>query len=98
MNFIKWLTTKAGDSLPHKIQFCFASYRNLLIDLLFLILFHLSNDWFNYTGTAVVETMLGSGDSSYIIKLRGLPFKTTVEDVLDFLGPVNVVNGKEGKL
>lgn len=40
--------------------------------------------------------MLGSGDSSYIIKLRGLPFKTTVEDVLDFLGPVNVVNGKEG--
>ncbi|KAH9637057.1 hypothetical protein HF086_013873 [Spodoptera exigua] len=40
--------------------------------------------------------MLGSGDSSYIIKLRGLPFSTTVEDVLDFLRGVNVCNGKEG--
>uniref|UniRef100_A0A1E1WGD0 RRM domain-containing protein n=1 Tax=Pectinophora gossypiella TaxID=13191 RepID=A0A1E1WGD0_PECGO len=40
--------------------------------------------------------MLGSGDSSHIIKLRGLPFSTTVEDVLDFLVGVNVVGGKEG--
>ncbi|KAI5635169.1 RNA recognition motif domain-containing protein [Phthorimaea operculella] len=40
--------------------------------------------------------MLGSGDSSHIIKLRGLPFSTTVEDVLDFLSGVNVVGGKEG--
>lgn len=40
--------------------------------------------------------MLGSGDSNYIIKLRGLPFSTTTEDVLDFLEGVNVVNGKEG--
>ncbi|XP_053605283.1 heterogeneous nuclear ribonucleoprotein H2-like [Plodia interpunctella] len=40
--------------------------------------------------------MLGSGDSSHIVKLRGLPFSTTVEDVLDFLTGVNVVNGKEG--
>ncbi|XP_026759661.1 heterogeneous nuclear ribonucleoprotein H-like [Galleria mellonella] len=40
--------------------------------------------------------MLGSGDSSHIIKLRGLPFSTTVENVLDFLNGVNVVNGKEG--
>lgn len=40
--------------------------------------------------------MLGSGDGSYIIKLRGLPFSTTVEDVLDFLNGVNVVNNKEG--
>lgn len=45
----------------------------------------------------LLETMLGSGDSSYIIKLRGLPFSTTVEDVLDFLRGVNVCNGKEGK-
>lgn len=41
--------------------------------------------------------MLGSGDSSHIVKLRGLPFSTTVEDVLDFLSDVNVVNGKEGE-
>lgn len=40
--------------------------------------------------------MLGSGDGSHIIKLRGLPFSTTVEDVLDFLSGVNVVNEKEG--
>ncbi|CAB3226895.1 unnamed protein product [Arctia plantaginis] len=40
--------------------------------------------------------MLGAGDSSYIVKLRGLPFSTSVEDVLDFLSGVNVVNGKEG--
>ncbi|CAH2040104.1 unnamed protein product, partial [Iphiclides podalirius] len=40
--------------------------------------------------------MLGSGDAGHIIKLRGLPFSTTVEDVLDFLRGVNVVNGKEG--
>ncbi|KAJ2947216.1 hypothetical protein O0L34_g16925 [Tuta absoluta] len=40
--------------------------------------------------------MLGSGDSSHIIKLRGLPFSTTVEDVIDFLSGVNVVGGKEG--
>lgn len=40
--------------------------------------------------------MLGSGDGSHIIKLRGLPFSTTVEDVLDFLSGVNVVNDKEG--
>ncbi|KAG6457014.1 heterogeneous nuclear ribonucleoprotein H2 [Manduca sexta] len=40
--------------------------------------------------------MLGSGDNGYVIKLRGLPFSTTVEDVLDFLNDVNVVNGKEG--
>lgn len=40
--------------------------------------------------------MLGAGDSSYIVKLRGLPFSTTMEDVLDFLTGVNVVNGKEG--
>lgn len=41
--------------------------------------------------------MLGSGDNGHIIKLRGLPFSTTVEDVLDFLGNVNVLNGKEGE-
>lgn len=40
--------------------------------------------------------MLGSGDSGHVIKLRGLPFSTTVDDVLDFLSGVNVVNGKEG--
>ncbi|KAL4711579.1 hypothetical protein ACJJTC_003596 [Scirpophaga incertulas] len=41
--------------------------------------------------------MLGSGDDGcHIVKLRGLPFSTTVEDVLDFLIGVNVVNGKEG--
>ncbi|XP_013190425.1 heterogeneous nuclear ribonucleoprotein H [Amyelois transitella] len=40
--------------------------------------------------------MLGSGDSGHIVKLRGLPFSTTIEDVLDFLTGVNVVNGKEG--
>ncbi|XP_072929445.1 heterogeneous nuclear ribonucleoprotein H2-like isoform X2 [Epargyreus clarus] len=40
--------------------------------------------------------MLGSGDGSHIIKLRGLPFTTTVEDVLDFLDGVRVLNGKEG--
>lgn len=41
--------------------------------------------------------MLGSGDGGNIVKLRGLPFSTTVEDVLDFLGGVNVLNGKEGE-
>lgn len=42
--------------------------------------------------------MLGSGDGgSYIIRLRGLPFSTTVEDVLDFLNGINVLNQKEGK-
>ncbi|VVC99935.1 unnamed protein product [Leptidea sinapis] len=40
--------------------------------------------------------MLGSGDGSHIVKLRGLPFSTTVEDVLDFLNGVNVLNEKEG--
>lgn len=40
--------------------------------------------------------MLGSGDSTHIVKLRGLPFSTSVEDVLDFLNGVNVINGKEG--
>lgn len=40
--------------------------------------------------------MLGSGDSAHIVKLRGLPFSTTVEDVLDFLNGVDVLNGKEG--
>ncbi|CAG4946333.1 unnamed protein product [Colias eurytheme] len=40
--------------------------------------------------------MLGSGDGGHIIKLRGLPFSTTVEDVLDFLSGVNVLNNKEG--
>ncbi|XP_047504395.1 heterogeneous nuclear ribonucleoprotein F-like [Pieris napi] len=40
--------------------------------------------------------MLGSGDGGNIIKLRGLPFSTTIEDVLDFLTDVNVLNGKEG--
>ncbi|XP_068622448.1 heterogeneous nuclear ribonucleoprotein H [Battus philenor] len=40
--------------------------------------------------------MLGSGDGNYIVKLRGLPFSTTVEDVLYFLRGVNVVNEKEG--
>ncbi|CAH0724051.1 unnamed protein product, partial [Brenthis ino] len=40
--------------------------------------------------------MLGSGDGSHIVKLRGLPFSTTTEDVLDFLSGVNVINGKEG--
>lgn len=40
--------------------------------------------------------MLGAGDSSYIVKLRGLPFSTTVADVLDFLQGVNVVNESEG--
>ncbi|XP_041968409.1 heterogeneous nuclear ribonucleoprotein H-like [Aricia agestis] len=40
--------------------------------------------------------MLGSGDSSFIIKLRGLPFSTTVDDVIDFLGGVNIVGGKDG--
>ena len=41
--------------------------------------------------------MLESGDSNHIVKLRGLPFSTTVEDVIDFLSGVNVINGKEGK-
>ncbi|XP_063827726.1 heterogeneous nuclear ribonucleoprotein H-like [Ostrinia nubilalis] len=40
--------------------------------------------------------MLGSGDNGHIIKLRGLPFSTTVEDVIDFLGGINIINGKEG--
>ncbi|CAG9787499.1 unnamed protein product [Diatraea saccharalis] len=40
--------------------------------------------------------MLGSGDNSFIVKLRGLPFSTRVEDVLDFLTNVNVLNGKSG--
>ncbi|XP_013167748.1 PREDICTED: heterogeneous nuclear ribonucleoprotein F [Papilio xuthus] len=41
--------------------------------------------------------MLGSGDGgSHIIRLRGLPFSTTVEDVLDFLSGINVLNEKEG--
>ncbi|XP_063548019.1 heterogeneous nuclear ribonucleoprotein H2-like [Cydia strobilella] len=40
--------------------------------------------------------MLGSGDGGNIVKLRGLPFSTTVEDVLDFLSGVNVLNGKDG--
>ncbi|KAM3955009.1 heterogeneous nuclear ribonucleoprotein H2 [Aphomia sociella] len=40
--------------------------------------------------------MLGSGDNGHIIKLRGLPFSTTAEDVLDFLRDVNVVNDKDG--
>ncbi|XP_032515791.2 heterogeneous nuclear ribonucleoprotein H2-like [Danaus plexippus] len=40
--------------------------------------------------------MLGSGDGSYIIKLRGLPFSTTAEDVLTFLSGVNVINDKDG--
>ncbi|XP_046967226.1 heterogeneous nuclear ribonucleoprotein H2-like isoform X1 [Vanessa cardui] len=40
--------------------------------------------------------MLGSGDGSHIIKLRGLPFSTTIEDVLDFLNGVNVLNEKDG--
>lgn len=41
--------------------------------------------------------MLGSGDSGYIVKLRGLPFSTTVEDVIDFLTDVNVLGGKAGE-
>lgn len=40
--------------------------------------------------------MLGSGDSGYIVKLRGLPFSTTVEDVIDFLNGVKIVDGKAG--
>nr|XP_034828605.1 heterogeneous nuclear ribonucleoprotein F-like isoform X1 [Maniola hyperantus] len=40
--------------------------------------------------------MLGAGDGGHIIKLRGLPFSTTVQDVLEFLGGVSVVNGEEG--
>lgn len=41
--------------------------------------------------------MLGSGDNGHIVKLRGLPFSTTVDDVLDFLSGVNILNGKDGK-
>lgn len=40
--------------------------------------------------------MNGSGDNSYIIKLRGLPFSTTAQEVLNFLNGVNVLNGKNG--
>ncbi|CAG9120608.1 unnamed protein product [Plutella xylostella] len=40
--------------------------------------------------------MLGSGDGGHIVKLRGLPFSTTVDDVIDFLGGVNIVGGKDG--
>lgn len=39
---------------------------------------------------------MGSGDSGYIVKLRGLPFSTTVEDVIDFLNGVKIVDGKAG--
>lgn len=41
--------------------------------------------------------MSDSGEGTYVIKLRGLPFSTTVEDVVDFLSNVNIVNGKNGK-
>ncbi|GBP68628.1 Heterogeneous nuclear ribonucleoprotein F [Eumeta japonica] len=40
--------------------------------------------------------MLGSGEGCHVVKLRGLPFSTTVEDVINFLSGVNIVNGKEG--
>ncbi|KOB67995.1 putative Heterogeneous nuclear ribonucleoprotein H, partial [Operophtera brumata] len=40
--------------------------------------------------------MNGSGDNSYIIKLRGLPFSTTVQEVVTFLSDVNILNGKDG--
>ncbi|XP_023944598.1 uncharacterized protein LOC112050538 isoform X1 [Bicyclus anynana] len=40
--------------------------------------------------------MFGAGDGSQIIKLRGLPFSTTVDDVLQFLSGISVVNGKDG--
>lgn len=54
-------------------------------------------EFLNYLYIKVFVTMLGSGDGSYIIKLRGLPFSTTAEDVLTFLSGVNVINDKEGK-
>ncbi|CAK1543753.1 unnamed protein product [Leptosia nina] len=40
--------------------------------------------------------MLSSGDGGNIVKLRGLPFSTTIDDVLEFLSGVNVLNGKDG--
>lgn len=41
--------------------------------------------------------MNGSGDNSFVVKLRGLPFSTTEQEVLTFLSDVKVLNGKNGK-
>lgn len=41
--------------------------------------------------------MNGSGDNSFIVKLRGLPFTTTAQEVMTFLSGVNILNEKDGK-
>lgn len=39
----------------------------------------------------------GSGDNAgHVVKLRGLPFTTTAEEVVDFLGDIKIINGIEG--
>lgn len=40
--------------------------------------------------------MSNSDERGFIIKLRGLPFSTTVDDVVDFLSSVRIVGGSEG--
>lgn len=41
----------------------------------------------------------GSGDNAgHVVKLRGLPFSTTAEEVVEFLSNVNICNGIEGLL
>lgn len=39
----------------------------------------------------------GSEAGVHIVKLRGLPFSTKKQDVVEFLSGVNIRNGLEGK-
>ncbi|KAK9887206.1 hypothetical protein WA026_021049 [Henosepilachna vigintioctopunctata] len=38
----------------------------------------------------------GDQDDGYVVKLRGLPWSATAEDILNFFGESNVLDGKDG--
>lgn len=44
------------------------------------------------------EDTEGSEAGVHIVKLRGLPFSTKKQDVVEFLSGVNIRNGLDGKI
>ena len=48
------------------------------------------------TSMADLKEVIREQDKGWVVRLRGLPFKATQEDVLDFFGGIEVTNGLSG--